>query len=81
MENPTVFSTLIESMKDQGKTTEEIERFRQHWLTLGPHDSLSCPLCFIERNEISAIKPLPAKDGFEPVKCTVCKEHFSIPID
>ncbi len=80
MEAPEVFPTLINALEDRGIAKDIIEKFHQHWLTLGPQDRLSCPLCFAMHNQVSALKPLPASNSFEPVKCEVCKEYFYIPL-
>lgn len=79
MRNAGLYEVLVASLREEGRPEEQIERFEQHWKSLGPHSGYTCPVCYLDKGERHALKPLPEKDGEEPAKCPSCKSYFYVP--
>jgi hypothetical protein len=80
MTNQLLLNVLIEDMKSQAKSEEEINKFIEYFKSIRDHNPYPCPRCFFEGVQGVRLSALNAENGFEPVKCNICKSKFFIPI-
>ena len=80
IQNPALFTVLHKYLVDNGTEEGSINDYEELWKKLKPHQSYPCPLCYTQNGQISHLVPLNAQDGYEPVRCQVCRETYYIPI-
>jgi len=80
MENPALFSVLRSYLEEYGAGVDVINKFTDYWMSIKPHGTLPCPLCFMQNGIISRLVPLVKQHNYEPLKCEACGETLYIPI-
>lgn len=79
---PSIPKYLITWLQEHGYSQTTIDRYVSRCFSLGNHDPILCPRCFLDDTEELNEQPLlalPADAGIEPLLCRHCMTEFDVP--
>ncbi len=79
MKNQALYQVLLEALEVKNFSATDIKKFEEKWHSVTNADPQPCPFCYLADGKIARLIPLNEENGYEPVKCSDCKEIFAIP--